>query len=324
MSERFMSPDHFSSNRAYEAILGNQQLWTETHPGFKYGHELKALSGKIEKSLKRVFSGYIDPGYPQIAINFTFGYHPKAYTDEYTYTPFRFPKHMSQADQSDYKTGMFELNEWATAYATSYYWKAKEKGTITKPLIKGYRSFNHSFIDKGSAPRATKTMEEVAKIARLNTFEHATFRALFNHDTSALDYLISNTESVQSNSLEELAIEIVRRPKKKLADVVMGYGSQSKESDSRIKSVAKHAAMSAASQGWQATPGIVEVNLAMGMTGPTLGGSISATGNIGAAGLFGTALTSFSYPSTTIHEAIHGYSLSETHHGIMPISLIKN
>src|SRR5947209_1042917 len=156
----------------YKAINENQKAWRETKHSIMGSHEMPHVSERIEKNMIRLFSEYIVPAYPRVILARTVlqttssPYETPFYRYGSEYGEFRFPENVKPEDQGYYYKGIYALNEWATNYATRYYFKHTSKTPLTKPLRQLYAQATDGIVGKAHYHQAYKNMGEVKKAAQ--------------------------------------------------------------------------------------------------------------------------------------------------------------
>jgi hypothetical protein len=340
------------TNPFYQAVEKNQQMWRDEKHGILQSHEMPSVSQTVEENMKLVFSGYVDPSYPRVIVARTILQDRSTerfynYTTDYTYS-----ESMKPEDERAYEIGIFDLNEWATNYATRYYLEKTSKTPISKPLRRFYGQLADTFIGKTSARQTYKVMAEVKKLAKARDedFDHAVFQGLFQHDFTGLNDLIADTTALPAANLEDLAILIGNGGTKKgstgqskgfmhtvdigmkaLPEAIIHSG---KYTDPQWKKSLRAVGQSVIAGGQFATPGIAEVGFGNLVAAPLLEASVLSieqavthTDPTTSAIRMGIAVPAISgviatfFPFITFHESVHAYSAADNYIGFMPSKL---
>ena len=297
-------------------------------------------SQKIEQNMKRIFAGYLNPSYPRVLVARTVLQTDYLPTESPFYNygwDYRYPETVAQEDRFHYAKGMYAVNEWATNYATRYYFTHTSKTPLTKSLRQLYTQAADALFGKAPYHQAYKHMAEVSKAAQAtkNNFDHATFQALFQHDFTVLNALIANTPILEATNLDALAVAIgkqVVKPTKgstpyytHLIEKTVGSAVTAvaeTPTDSSVKRSFKRTGKSLIQGGQFVMPGVAEVGIAAPIVAPVATilegaalGEIERGLAVGGATL-GTTAAIFAF--TTIHETVHGYSTSDDHVGLIP------
>lgn len=316
-------------------------------------HEMPRVSEKIEQNMKGVFAGHLDPAYPRVIVA------RRVLRDTYspTETPFfeydtRYPETVTEEDQSAYDQGINALNEWATNYATDYYIEHTNKTPLTKPLRKAYAKIADALTGMMYPHQIYKSMAEVSKFAHAagQDFNHAVFSGLFHHDFTALNALISQTDTLKTTNLDELAIalgketakasETSKKPFSHLVEATADGAIHSRippSPEPAFRKTVRRVGESIIVGGTFSIPGLAEVNTAAPLGGTVATAALTTAlesavnhsdvrtaliaGGLGASAAFITAATVFPY--LTIHEAVHAYSASDAYVGFIPQQLCR-
>lgn len=278
------------------------------------------LSSWFDKQLKSVFGRYINPNRaPTLLVwSILIDETPNNYFHEQ-----RFPDNLPEEDQIPFAIGSYNLNEWATDFATRVFIRELGSSQLYHATADRYnRTFD--FMKKGFSYSPTahymKTIENTAQDKGIN-FTDTLLVALFQHDSDKMDYAINKAEVPQCRNLNELAVKLGRMRADNNATIASFLGGLLTPKDDKSQTTQFHKRFMASSMagGRVSRPGIAEVVLALpimaGLFAKLLG--YSTMGNLAIPALFLPI-----YGSIMVHEVIHAYSEDDKYFGLIPCNLI--
>lgn len=295
----------------YTIIKYNQEVFR----GKRQGHEMPKLSQSIETKMKSVFSNYLDEDRPRVLVAWEAlaeysrdrkDYHKYLYKTE----------EIKPEDKKPYMAGIYQLNEWATNYATRQYFTSDTNKGFVGKLRSLYgkignfgaaRFGGRDLIDAFRTVGKMRKVERTAKKLGVN-FSDAVFESLFSHNDAKMNALIAQTESVKASNLTELAINIGKRRNQQADEVSQDASSAHVVPSNETPKPAN-----------KLVRGINRVGTSVGLLGhvsePGIARLLLAPNT-----LTGFVITKF----VSVHEAVHAYSQAEDRTGLIPIHLLPS
>lgn len=171
-----------------------QQLWRVAPRGWLSRPIETHGNGSLDSAIKRVFFPYIDSDRPPTLITVA------GFFDEPQKFPYKvishYPQNLEREHHAYYDIGINLLNEWATNYATCYFFKQMVPEQISNLVLPlAFQTYAKIMSLGTQSYQVGSTLNAIRRAARKKeapqvNFDEAIFSALFQHDFKKLDRLI--------------------------------------------------------------------------------------------------------------------------------------
>lgn len=306
----------------FDYIEKSQESWKRLHRGrVSRPRELPMISHALDASMKHMFAEYIPQDRPvPIMVWSILRDEP---LDQTFSSKIRTPPEILREDEHAYTLGIYQINEWATDYATRYWFAHAGKHMLLRQMQAVYAEVS-TLQSRLNASRTYRFMDRVEYVAkeRGRDFHHAVFSALFTHDFSHLDDCVREANIGGCHSVNELALFTGKKQgKTSLTKLFLSLHSESKNP---VKRGIKRTLVSIMTGGVHEEPGIIYIHLAppilesffVGGMGAGIDLFVGMGAGVVAGGLVGALLA-----YVGVHETIHEYSTGRRFKGLIPLTM---
>lgn len=323
-----LAATELSTTNHFGFVSQSQNSWRRLKRGIiSRPQEIPSLSNALDTSIKKVFSTYINVNRPPTVVAWSVlrdePLEPKGCQFDK-----RRPDGITEQDEEAYFTGIRQLNEWSTDFAAQYWLSHSPKHSLFQRIGKIYADISINSGQKIAYKQAYGLMEQVQLYAKKSgqNFEDAVFKALFQHDFSPVNMIISQSGIAECKTLDELALYLGKSlPKNNSTNILRSLYAQ--ENESELIKLSKRTILSMLTGGWQSQPGIVEIVVAQPaamFTAGAVGGATAIDVLTGiAAGTLGGVISGTLWGYALIHETVHDYQTDKNFNGFIPLTLVS-
>lgn len=316
-----------NKTNAFDFVTQSQESWRNLKRGIiSRPQEIPSLSNVLDRTIKKVFSEYIVATRPPTLVAWS------VLKDE-PLEPMgrqfkrRRPEEITEPDEDNYYIGIHQLNEWGTDFAVRYWLSHSPKHSVLQKIGEIYVDISINSGHKIAYKQAYELMEQVQTSAkqRGQNFEDAVFKALFQHDFSDINMVVSQEKIADCQTINQLALHLGKSlPKNNTTQILRSLDTlDTQKKDSELKRLSKRIILSMLIGGGQSQPGIVEIVAAQPTTTGGIAASFAAPDILTgiAAGTLVGAITSTPYGYVLLHETVHDYQTDREFIGFIPLTL---
>ena len=312
---------------AFDFVTLSQESWRHLKRGLiSRPQEIPGLSGLLDRSIKNVFSKYIDSARPPPVVVWSLLTDEPLESNE-CHFDYRRPEGITEEDELNYYIGIHQLNDWGTDLAARYWISHSSKHSIVRKTGEIYSDICINNGQKIFYKHAYEIMEQVKASAGEHgqNIEDAIFKALFQHDFRDIDIVVLQAKIADCQTLNQLALHL-GKSLPKINETRISRSLNMHEKDSDIKRLSKRTILSMLKYGNHSQPGIVEI-IVMQPAAVLISGVITLSvftdifTRIAAGTLGGIVITGLPYGYVLFHETVHDYQTDCKFNGFIPLTL---